>query len=486
MNKALLNSATIIGGSFGKSVGLNELTTFFPEFFERGADKTPEHLYRAVTWIYRATHIRANGLQGLPYKVLRGESEIFDSQTDEQEFFPDTDLDWLIWRSQADRMLFGASYWEKLNNFIEPGNLRRLNPLTMEVLGDPVRGIVGFRQRIAGQAVVWRPEEIVYQPLWSPDDDINPGVSPAQVATVAGGLNENSLQYASNFFEHGAIPPVILTTEQNLPDQEIERVRTTWQRLYGSVRNAWRTAILRQGLKPTPIGQRTKDLAIPDLHDVVRAEIAAAFGMSVTFLEGKAANRATDEQETLKFVTGTLMPDATLFQSGMNRQLWEPMGLRWKYQFNEVEAIQKNEAEKAAGTAELLGKAIETQASGLISFEQGVWVVGELYSQMGMAFPEGLAKPEEPEEPEPMLLATPGAPGQPRTRPEPLQPSAERMWEDLRRWRKVVKRLGPEKALARGFETDVIPEGTQQHIRMYLELADTTEEALEVFDEPFR
>jgi hypothetical protein len=59
------------------------------------------------------------------------------------------------------------------------------------------------------------------------------------------------------------------------------------------------------------------------------------------------------------------------------------------------------------------------------------------------------------------------------------------MWQDVRRWRKVVKRLGPEKALARGFESDVLTEDTQQYVRMHLELADTIEEALEIFERPF-
>ena len=493
MNKALLKNSFIMGGGFGKAIPLNELNVFFPELFEKIESKTTQHLYGAVTWIYRATQIRANALQGLKYKVWKGETEVFDSRKEGamQPWFPETDLTQLLWRSQADRMLWGASYWEKVGNWMMPQNLRRLNPLTMRVVGDPKLGIKRFEQRIEGIVrATWLPREIVYQPLWRPDNDIQPGVAPASVATLAAGLNENSLRYAANFFEHGAIPPVILSTEQNIPDQEIERVRTVWQRLYGSVRNAWRTAVLRKGLKPIVIGQRTKDLAIPGLHAVVRAEIAAAYGMSVTFMEGKTANRATDEQETLKFVTGTLVPDAELFESGMNMQLWDPMGLRWDYLTQEIEAIQQNEAKKAQGYSELLTNAVDTQAAGLISFEQGVWVVGELYAQMGLQFPEDLAIPTEaiPEvlviEPEPQApLQLPAPP--PQTEPEPLRASAEAMWQDVRRWRKVVKRLGPAKALARGFETDVLTEDTQQYVRMHLELADTTEEALEIFERPF-
>ena len=492
MNKALLKNSFIMGGGFAKAIPLNELNVFFPELFERMHDKTTQHLYGAVTWIYRATQIRANALQGLKYKMWKGETEVFDSRKEGamQPWFPGTDLTQLLWRSQADRMLWGASYWEKVGNWMMPQNLRRLNPLTMRVVGDPKLGIKRFEQRIEGIVrATWLPREIVYQPLWRPDNDIQPGVAPASVATLAAGLNENSLRYAANFFEHGAIPPVILSTEQNIPDQEIERVRTVWQRLYGSVRNAWRTAVLRKGLKPIVIGQRTKDLAIPGLHAVVRAEIAAAYGMSVTFMEGKTANRATDEQETLKFVTGTLVPDAELFESGMNKQLWEMMGLRWDYLTQEIEAIQQNEAKKAIGYSDLLGQAVDTQAAGLISFEQGVWVVGELYAQMGLQFPDELAMPTEavpeiivepvPTTPVPLQLPAP------QTEPEPLLRSAHMMELDLRKWRKVVKRLGPAKALKRGFESDALSEDTQQYVRMHLELSDTTEEALEIFEHPF-
>lgn len=487
-NKALLQNTYIMGGGFAKAISLNELDVFFPELFEKMHDKTTEHLYGAVTWIYRATQIRANALQGLKYKVWKGETEIFDSRNDEQQWFPETDLAQLLWRSEADRMLWGASYWEKVGGWMMPTNLRRLNPLAMRVITDN-KGIKRFEQHIGGRPVAkWLPREIVYQPLWRPDDDNQPGVAPAAVARMAAGLNENSLRYAANFFEHGAIPPVILTTEQNIGDQEIERIRTVWQRLYGSVRNAWRTAVLRKGLKPVVIGQRTKDLAIPELHEVVRAEIAAAYGMSLVFLEGKTANRATDEQETLKFVTGTVIPDAELFESGMNRQLWDLMGLRWEYLTQEIEAIQQNEAQKAQGYSDLLEQAVATQAAGLMSFEQGAWVVSELYAQMGLQFPEKLAKPTEaipeiqviePGPPAPLQLPAPPA------KVAQVAPGAERMWQDVHRWRKVVKRLGPEKALKRGFETDVLTEDTQQYVRMHLELADTTEEALEIFEHPF-
>lgn len=492
MNKALLKNSYIMGGGFAKAIPLNELNVFFPELFERMHDKTTQHLYGAVTWIYRATRIRANALQGLKYKVFKGETEIFDSRNDEQPWFPETDLAQLLWRSEADRMLWGASYWEKVGNWMMPTNLRRLNPLTMRVIGDPKLGIKRFEQRIEGIIrATWLPREIVYQPLWRPDNDIQPGVAPASVATIAAGLNENSLRYAANFFEHGAIPPVILSTEQNIPDQEIERVRTVWQRLYGSVRNAWRTAVLRKGLKPIVIGQRTKDLAIPELHDVVRAEIAAAYEMSLVFLEGKTANRATDQEETLKFVTGTVIPEAGRVQGYMNKQLWGMMGLRWEYLTGEIEAIQQNEAEKAKGLVPLAELLIQQVQAGLASRAQGIWGTGEIWSQFGMPFPEKLPGPLQEEALRlPLVTVTTPAPLQlpappPQTEPAPLRASTELMWQDVRRWRKVVKRLGPAKALARGFETDVLTEDTQQYVRMHLELSDTTAEALEIFEHPF-
>ena len=136
------------------------------------------------------------------------------------------------------RLLLGEN--RQLDDADEP---EAAQPDHHEGVGDAKKGIVGFEQHLGGRPVAkWLPREIVYQPLWGPDNDIDPGVAPALVATIAGGLNENSLRFAANFFEHGAIPPVILTSQGNVPDQEITRIRDMWQRLYGSVRNAWRTA----------------------------------------------------------------------------------------------------------------------------------------------------------------------------------------------------------------------------------------------------
>ena len=54
-----------------------------------------------------------------------------------------------------------------------------------------------------------------------------------------------------------------------MPDPEIERVQNVWQNLFGGVRNAFKTAVLRLGLKPTVIGFPLKDLALPELMEEV-------------------------------------------------------------------------------------------------------------------------------------------------------------------------------------------------------------------------
>jgi len=392
----------VIGGGAKKAIALNDLDRFFPSLFPGTSQRTVLALYRLVAWIYRCIQLRANGVMSVPWKLSRRGNE--DSEVELQNTpFPDVDWERLWWRTEAARLIWGAAYWL----IRADGELQWLNPSTMEPLKDHRTGeLVGFRQIVGSLQRVYPVDQIVYLPTWNPADDVMPGVAGAAVAQPPGALVANANEWTSKFFANGALPMTILSSDRVVPPQEIERLENIWQRFKSGIKNAFKTVVLGFGLKPTVIGFPLKDLALPELMQTEKDQLAVSFGIPITMLDASAANFATAKQDDLHFYTKTIFPELRLSRAAINRQLWWPLGYEMRWEFNDVEAIQQDEAEKAEGVALLMEEVDRQKTAQVLTRDRAVWLAEELWKALGYEFPPD--KPdEEPEEPEPGV-AVPG------------------------------------------------------------------------------
>jgi hypothetical protein len=267
-----------------------------------------------------------------------------------------------------------------------------------------------------------------------------------QVALEAADLGRNANKWASQFFAHGAIPAVVLHTDQMIPDNELERVSSAWDKLTRGVERAWRTIVLRKGLKPEIIQSPIKDLAMTELFEQIRNQIAVAFGVPQTMLSD-AANYATAKEHRLSFYQDTVIPKARQIQAAMQEQIFDDLSLTFEFDFNAIEAIQKDEAEKAEYLRHLVEAKIITK--------------DEARDMLGF----GEMTPEQLDElkPGPLNLPPAGGSDNGSKPPEPPEPPVESepvraaltlaMEADLEKWQK--------KALAKGadapFESEFIP-----------------------------
>ncbi len=437
--------AKILGSGLGDTKALT-VDQFF-DYLNRLTDEpTKARIYAAVSWVYRCIELRANTLSSIPYKVLRGETEL--------DSFPII-LEPLLWELEADLCIFGAGFWLKDRPRTATKALQRLNPQTMKVKTDPKEGIVGFEQHVDGEPKTFKPEQIVYFRHYSPVDDLGPGVSPMQVALEAADLGRNANAWAAQFFAHGAIPAVILHTEQNIPDEELERVKGAWNKLTKGVQRAWRTIVLRKGLKPEVIGQPIKDLAMTELYDQVRSQVAVAFGVPQTMLSD-AANYATAKEHRLSFYQDTVLPVARQIQAAMNEQMFKDMGLEFAFEFGSIEAIQKDEAEKADYLKGLVESKIITkdEARDALGYEP---IAPEQMDELRPPRPDFTPRAKEPDDededqPEKALSG------------QALMALLMATEADLDKWER--------KALAKGadspFESEFIPPDMAATIREYL------------------
>lgn len=419
----MASKAMIIGSNVNTKASIEQFFQYMQSLEKN--DKSPAAIYKTVAFAFRCVQLRANALATIPWEVVRGETETE---------WP-INMERLWWQTEAALLHYGAAYWLKQRNRVVLKDLQYLNPATMKPKTDPFRGVVGFEQDIKGRKIRYSPDEIVYFRYWDPTNDLAPGVAPMRVIAEAAGLAAAVNEWGAAFFERGAIPAVILSTDQDPPDEEIERVRTMWQQLVGGVHKAFRTMALRYGYKATVISPPVKDLGMPDLTTSVRQQIAIAFGVPESMVGDPASNYATARTNRISFYQDTIIPEATQIEATVNEQLFEPMGLEFHFQTGQIEAIQQDEAEKSKGVVRL--------------YEAGIMTLQEArdYFDLGEAPPELL---EEDEEPEPE-----SAPVQ-----EPAPPDTSKMIADLRKWRTKARKRG-----ACEFESDEIPPGIYQCIK---------------------
>jgi len=166
-----------------------------------------------------------------------------------------------------------------------------------------------------------------------------------------------------------------------------------------------------------------------------------AFGVPQTMLED-AANFATAREHKLAFYYETVFPECKLIAADFNEQLFDALGLRFDWQFGQVEAVQQDEATKAQ-------QVVATYNAGLITRDEAREVLG--YEVVGEAEGEEELPPEQPEAEEgPSIVKA-------------LQPLGQEAIGDLGRWRKLVRRGN-----LRPFESARIPEWLRKAVLLRL------------------
>lgn len=312
--------------------------------------------YDAVPWVYRCVQLRAQSVSSIPFAIT--------DATGQPAAWPwASDLPDLLARLCASLDLYGGGYVFKAMN-----RARVLRALafvafnTVTIHYDPAveGGIAGYSRQLGEEAQDLTPDEMVAVFLPDASIECGPGRSPAEVALSAAGLLRSQNDFAQSFFERGAIPAVVVTVEGNPPDEDMDRLERWWKRLLTGARGAWESVFVRAGIKPQVIGQPVKDLAMPELMGQARQQIAVSFGVPEDYLTTGASNYATAREHRVSFWRDTIIPQAKLIEAALNRQLFAPSGLAFRFLYENLEAMQQDEATKATAMVQLVKAGVIT------------------------------------------------------------------------------------------------------------------------------
>ena len=207
--------------------------------------------------------------------------------------------------------LFGDAFWYVLDRdrLKYPSALEVLHPAFMEVKQAPNGMPVYLYGAGAGRREL-DPDDVVHIPFKS-----LPGarraMAPTEYVGVAGALAMAAYEFGSTWFSQGAAPSFLLTTDQKLGQEQIERIAERFLIEHSGLQAAHLPVVLDSGLKAEKV------MASPDeaqyLHtlEYARNVIASWFGIPLSML-GNALERQTPppphtmQEESLKFLQHTL------------------------------------------------------------------------------------------------------------------------------------------------------------------------------------
>jgi HK97 family phage portal protein len=143
------------------------------------------------------------------------------------------------------------------------------------------------------------------------------GLSPIGYARESIGAGLAMDHFLNVFWKNSGVPPLVLTSDQELSDAARKRMRRDWDRVQRGFRNAWRTAILESGVKPVPLS-----LSLPDAQFVANGahnvqKICRWFGIWPSMIGATSGDTMTYknlEGEALRFLMFSMNPEWSLIE----------------------------------------------------------------------------------------------------------------------------------------------------------------------------
>ena len=283
-----------------------------------------------------------------------------------------------IWTSLSVSGMFFIDYEEAR------GELWSMRPDRVTINLDKKGFIHSFSYRkTGGQEIMFPADDVIFGKYYNPNNDYY-GLSPMQAATNSISSYLRAQKWNLKYFENSAIPATILTTDYNFNDKdEIDALKTEWNKLYRGFEKAGTTAVLGGGLKVETLTQTHKDMLWDKLQDIARQEIFAAFGVTPIYSNTtQGMNYANAREHGRLFWHSKMIPEKILVEQYLSKFINKRFAakgetLRVVYDLSQVEALQEDIVKQAEADSKKVNAGLRTldelrAKDGLEPYEDGI------------------------------------------------------------------------------------------------------------------
>lgn len=167
------------------------------------------------------------------------------------------------------------------------------------------------------KSIILMPDEVASLKFFNPKSDIM-GMAPIEAGKIPIRTDYKAASYNEKFFDEGAVPGGIISTDLKLNDTTFERIKKQFEDKHAGYRKAHRLAVLDSGLKYTQMGLSHKDMEFPELRRMNRESIMQVFGMKKIIISvTEDLNQATAKTERREWWQGTNLPLMNMIDEGL-------------------------------------------------------------------------------------------------------------------------------------------------------------------------
>ena len=235
----------------------------------------------------------------------------------------------------------------------------------------PGRNLVeGYIYEANGKRVAFGADEVLHFRYFSPADDFY-GLSPLSAAVDSVTTDLYAIAYNQAFFKRGARPEGVITSQVQLSEEEMKRLRAQFEELYSGVDKAHRVMILGADLQWQSLGVAPKDADFLQQRKLSREEICAVFGVPPAVVGiYQYANYANAQLQRKLFWSETVLPKLGRIAGVINEYLTPRFGQDLEVEFDAsgVPALQAEAREQAEVAAILVNAGILTAEEARVRF----------------------------------------------------------------------------------------------------------------------
>ena len=135
------------------------------------------------------------------------------------------------------------------------------------------------------------------------------GISPIQQCKNAIGWGIAVETYGNTFFKNGAKLSGVLSTDRQMSELAIERLKTSFQEQYAALNDANKTLILEEGLKFQQISISNEQAQFLASRDMAIQEVARVYNIPPHMLKDLSKSSFNNiEQQSTEFVRYSVQP----------------------------------------------------------------------------------------------------------------------------------------------------------------------------------
>jgi len=120
--------------------------------------------------------------------------------------------------------------------------------------------------------------------------------------------------YEGKFYDQNATPSGVVQVQSDLGGPSKDKFREEWQKVYGGADNAFKVAILDNGMEYKQISMSQRDAQFVESKDITVADIARFFLVPLYKLQAGKQTYQSNEQNAIEYVVTTLSPTVTQYE----------------------------------------------------------------------------------------------------------------------------------------------------------------------------